>query len=143
MKQFSKGFAFFINLANYAAGISVMLILLLKRDFTSILYINGMTTNESLFFNMIMFVTGLALAGIVLYLIVKENKKLNQVIEFPIIFEVLPVIVSIIGIVYALRADTSREKIFVIAASVAYALLSLAVIYTGAAIFQIFPKDKE
>ena len=77
MKQFSKGFAFFINLANYAAGISVALILLLKRDFTSILYINGMTTNESLFFNMIMFVTGLALAGIVLYLIVKENKKLK------------------------------------------------------------------
>lgn len=141
MKQLSKALAVFINLCNYGVGIAVAMILIFKSDFTSIFYVNGMTTNESLFFNMLLFEAGLAALGVVIVLMTREYKKLTLVIEYPIIFEVLPVIVSVVSIVYGLRADTSREKIFVIAAAVAYALLSLVVIYAGTTVFQIFPKE--
>ncbi len=141
MKQLSKALAVFINLCNYGVGIAVAMILIFKSDFTSIFYVNGMTTNESLFFNMLLFEAGLAALGVVIVLMTREYKKLTIVIEYPIIFEVLPVAVSVVSIVYGLRADTSREKIFVIAAAVAYALLSLVVIYAGTTVFQIFPKE--
>ncbi|MBQ3904709.1 MAG: hypothetical protein II744_07005 [Eubacterium sp.] len=141
MKQLSKALAVFINLCNYGVGIAVAMILIFKSDFTSIFYVNGMTTNESLFFNMLLFEAGLAALGVVIVLMTREYKKLTLVIEYPIIFEVLPVAVSVVSIVYGLRADTSREKIFVIAAAVAYALLSLVVIYAGTTVFQIFPKE--
>ncbi len=143
MRQLSKTLAVFINVCNYGVGLYVALILIFKRDFTSIFYVNGMSTNESLFFNMLLFEAGLAALGIVLVLMTREYKKLNLVIEYPIIFEVFPVIVSIVSVIYALKADTSREKILVIAAAVAYALLSLIVIYAGAAVFQIFPKEEK
>lgn len=143
MKQLSKALAVFINVCNYGVGIWVALTLILRRDFTSVFYINGMSTNESLFFNMLLFEAGLAALGVVIVLMTREYKKLSLVIEYPIVFEVLPVVVSVISIMYAIKADTSREKIFVIAAAVAYALLSLAVIYAGAAVFQIFPKEEK
>lgn len=143
MKQISKALAVFINLANYATGIAVALILVLKSDFTSVLYLNGMTTYESLFFNMLMFAAGLALMGIVIVLLTKEYRKPGLIIEFPVVFEVLPVIVTVISTVYAIKADTTREKVFVIGAAVIYALLSLVVIYSGAAVFQTFPEEKE
>ena len=54
MKQLSKALAVFINLCNYGVGIAVAMILIFKSDFTSIFYVNGMTTNESLFFNMLL-----------------------------------------------------------------------------------------
>ena len=81
MKQLSKALAVFINLCNYGAGIAVALILILRADFTSIFYINSMTTNESLFFNMILFEAGLAMLGVVLVLLTREYKKLNLVIK--------------------------------------------------------------
>ncbi|MCR5208195.1 MAG: hypothetical protein K6C14_06965 [Eubacterium sp.] len=143
MRQLAKALAVFINLANYGVGIAVALILLLKADFTSVFYLQGLTTNESLFFNMLLFIAGLALLGLVLILLTKEYKKLSLIIEFPIVFEALPLIVSVISIIYGFRADTQREKIFVIAAAVIYALLSLVIIYAGATVYQIFPKDEE
>ena len=142
MRQISKALAFFINLANYGVGIAVALILVLQADFVSIFYLDGLTTNESLFFNMILFEAGLALVGLVLILFTREYRKLTLVVEFPIVFEAAPVIISIISIIYGLQADTAREKIFVTVAAVLYALLSLVVIYSGSLIYQIFPKEK-
>lgn len=143
MKQLSKALAVFINLCNYGVGIWVALTLILRRDFTSIFYIKGMSTNESLFFNMLLFDAGLAALGVVIVLMTREYKKLNLVIEYPIVFEALPVVVSVISIMYAVKADTAREKIFVIAAAVIYALLSLVIIYAGTTVFQIFPKEEK
>ena len=142
MRQISKALAFVINLANYGVGIAVALILVLQADFVSIFYLDGLTTNESLFFNMILFEAGLALVGLVLILLTREYRKLTLVVEFPIVFEAAPVIISIISIIYGLQADTAREKIFVTVAAVLYALLSLVVIYSGSLIYQIFPKEK-
>ena len=143
MRQITKGLGFFINLANYAAGIAVALILIFKADFTSIFFVKGMSTNESLFFNMLLFVGGLALLGVVILLLAQEYREPQQIIEFPLVFEALPVIVAVISIVYGIQGETAREKLFVIGGAVAYALLSLVIIYAGAAVFQIFPKGEK
>ena len=143
MDKLYKGLAVFINLCNYGVGLAVALILVLKADFISVFYINGLTTNECLFFNMVLFEAGLALMGLVLILLTKEYRKLTMTVEFPVVFEAVPVIISIISIIYAVQADTAREKIFVSAAAIIYALLSLVVIYCGATVFQIFPKENK
>lgn len=143
MKQFSKGLAFFINLANYGVGIAVTVILLFKLDFISIFYLYGMTSNESLFFNMAIFICVLLMIGIVLNLLINEFEKTDKTFEFPIVFEIIPAAISIINIIFAFKSSTAREKIIVIAVSVLYAVFSAGIIYSGTRIFQIFPKESK
>ncbi len=143
MKAFAKALSVFINLASYAAGIAVALILVFKWDFISIFYINGMTSNESLLFNLVIFETVLALTGIVLCLLINEYKKSDKTVEFPLIYEIIPVIAAAISIFYCLSGETVSEKIICILFAVIYAILSAAVIYCGARVFQLYPKDKK
>ena len=142
MREISKILSVFINIANYAAGFAVAVILLFKLDFISVFYIMGMTSNESLFFNMLMFQIGLVLIGLVLVMMTSDRKKKDTVIEFPLFYEFKPIIISGISIYYAFTGDTQREKIAVIAASVLYSVFSAIIIYSGSRIFQIFPKEK-
>ena len=142
MREITKLLSVFINAANYAVGFAVAIILIFKKDFVSVFYIMGMTTNESLFFNMIMFQIGLLLIGLVLVMMTSERKKKDAVIEFPVFYEIIPLIISGISIFYAFTGETAREKIVVIACAVLYSVISTVIIYSGARIFQIFPKEK-
>ena len=142
MREISKILSVFINVANYAVGFAVVVILIFKMDFISVFYIMGMTSNESLFFNMILFQVGLVLIGIVLTMMTSDRKNKDTVIEFPVIFETVPIIISGISIYYAFTGETLREKIVVIALAVLYSVFSVIVIYSGSRIFQIFPKKK-
>ena len=135
MKPLSKILSVFINLANYGVGIAVALILILKKDFISVFYIHGMTSNESLFFNMILFQAGLAAVGVVLCLLVNEYQKSDKPVTFPVIYEIVPVFIAAISIYFAFAGETVREKIVVIACAVLYAVLSPVIIYCGARIF--------
>ena len=143
MKALSKILSVFINLANYGVGIVVAVILLFKKDFVSIFYINGMTSNESLFFNMIIFVAALALTGIVLCLLLDEYKKSDKTVDFPIIYEIIPLAVSVLSIVFAFKGDTVREKVVVIFLALLYSLLSAVIIYTGSRAFRLYDEDKK
>ncbi|MBQ7739737.1 MAG: hypothetical protein IJT65_00690 [Eubacterium sp.] len=143
MKQFSKALAVFINLANYAVGIAVTVILLFKLDYLSVFFINGMTSNEGLFFNMAIFIIALALIGIVLNMLVDEYDKKDMTFQFPLVFEILPIIISVINIIYAFKGETTREKLIVIAVSLLYSALSLVTIYCGSRVFQIYPKENK
>lgn len=143
MKAFAKALGFILNFLGYAAGILTAVTLLFKMDFTSIFYINTMTSNEALLFNMIMFTAGLAVASLVLSLFIGEYKKSGEGVEFPIFYQIIPVLLSIVFIVYGFKGDTTREKLIVIASGVLYCLLEAVLIYTGSKMFQLFPKDKK
>lgn len=130
----------FINLANYAAGIAVALILILKKDFISIFYLNGMTSNECLFFNLLIFQAVLALTGVTLVLLLGEYKKSEKDTVFSLIYEVLPVAVSAVCIYFAFAGETVREKVVVILISIVYSLLSAVIIYTGSKAFNLYEK---
>ncbi len=140
MKEISKILGVVINAANYGVGLAVAIILLFKKDFVSVFYIMGMTSNESLFFNMIMFQIGLVLLGIVIVMMTSDQKKKDAVIEFPVFYEIVPIVISGISIYYAFTGETAREKIVVIACAILYSVLSAIVIYCGSRLFQIFPK---
>lgn len=141
MKILAKALSVFINLANYGAGIAVALILVLKWDYVSIFYINGMTSNECLFFNLIMFQLGLALVGLIICLLSNEYnpKKIN--VQFPTVFILLPLLIGAVSIFYGLAGDTAAEKVIVSACAIIYAVLSFAIITAGSRIFQLYPKE--
>lgn len=142
MKTFAKILSVFTNLCSYGVGIAVVLILILKKDFISIFYINGMTSNESLYFNMILFDAVLALTGIVICMLAKEYGAENITVEFPTVFTILPIILGGISIYYGFAGETAREKAVVIICALLYILLSAVILYTGSKIFQLYPKNK-
>ncbi|MFR5876793.1 MAG: hypothetical protein ACLUFN_09920 [Eubacterium sp.] len=142
MKTFAKILSVFTNLCSYGVGIAVVLILILKKDFISIFYINGMTSNESLYFNMILFEAVLALTGIVICMLAKEYGAENITVEFPTVFTILPIILGGISIYYGFAGETAREKAVVIICALLYILLSAVILYTGSKIFQLYPKNK-
>ena len=139
MKILAKSIAFITNFINYFAGVYVAVTLIFKLDFFSVFYFEGFSSNELLFTNLIILAAALALLGTVSSMLVNEYKG-DKEIEFPIIFELVPVIVSIVSIYYAFTGETTREKILVIVFAVVYALLSAVTIYTGSKSFQIFKK---
>ena len=142
MRELTKILGVFINLANYAVGFAVAIILLFKKDFVSVFYIMGMTSNESLFFNMILFQIGLVLIGLLLIIMTSDRKPKDTVIVFPLFYEIIPLIITGISIFYAFTGDIVREKIVVVILAIVYSLLSALIIYSGSRIFQIFPKGK-
>lgn len=133
MKTIFKTISVFANILFLIAGIWVTLVTLLKLDFYSIFFIQGMTSAESLYFNMIMFVIGIAALMFVLPSLLEEKA---QDVEFPTIFALLPLSIGIINIICAFSLSLTREKIVVIAASVLYIVLFGTTIYNGAKIFQ-------
>ncbi len=140
MKGLAKGVSAFINLANYGVGIAVAVILIFKLDTVSIFYVKSMTSNESLFFNMIMFQIGLALAGVIMCLLINEYVKSDITVEFPVIYAVIPIIISVVSIFYGIAGETVREKILVCACAIAYAVLSVIIVYCGSRTFQMLKK---
>lgn len=142
MKILAKALSVFINLANYGVGIAVTLILVFKWDYVSIFYINGMTSNECLFFNMVLFQAGLALMGLIVCLLSNEYNPQKIQTQFPTLFILLPILIGAVCIFYGLAGDTVMEKAIVSACAVIYIVLSFAIITAGSKIFQLYPKSK-
>jgi uncharacterized protein YacL len=142
MKAFAKVLSFILNFLGYAAGIFTAVTLIFKLDFTSIFYINTMSSNEALLFNMTAFVAGLAVAGLVLSLLIGEYKNGAENAEFPVFYAIVPILLAIVFIVFGIMGETPREKLIVIASGVLYALLEVLLIYVGSKMFQLFPKEK-
>lgn len=142
MKTVAKILSVFINLANYGVGIAVALILVFKWDYVSIFYINGMTSNECLFFNMVMFQAGLALMGLIVCLLSNEYNPQKIQTQFPTLFILFPILIGAVCIFYGFAGDTAAEKLFVSVCAVIYIALSFAIITAGSRIFQLYPKNK-
>lgn len=140
MDKIAKILSTFVNLANYAVGIAVAVILIFKKDTIAIFYLKGMSTNESLFFNLVLFQIGLVLVGVVLCLLINEYSSKNIVVEFPTLYMAVPIIISIISIYYGVAGETVREKLFVVIGAIIYSVLSAVIVYCGSRVFQLFPK---
>ncbi|MBR3738417.1 MAG: hypothetical protein IKN26_06735 [Eubacterium sp.] len=133
MKNALKAAAVIANLLCIVAGGWVCATLLFKLDFYSVVFIPGMSSAEALFFNMIMFVLGLA--GLMFVIPSLAELKPDSV-EFPTFYAIIPLILSVIFIINAFSLSAPREKIMVVISSVLYFLLSSTVIYNSAKIFQ-------
>lgn len=140
MKEIARPIAVLINLANYGVGLAVAAILIFKLDFVSVFYIEGMTSNECLLFNLIMFQLGLVLLGLLICSMTSSQKKPDTVIEFPVFYELIPVLISGISIFYAFTGELVREKILVVLLAILYSVFSGVIVYCGTRVFQIFAK---
>ena len=134
MKSVFKIVGVVSNLLCLAAGIWVTLTTLLKLDFYSIFFIPGMSSAESLYFNMVLFVLGVAALMFVLPMLLDEKP---DNVEFPTMFGLLPLVIGVINIISAFSLDTPREKILVIVSMILYIFLFGTTIYNGAKLFQI------
>lgn len=142
MKGFAKALSVIIGLLDQCVGIVLALTLILQLDSVSVFYINGMTTIECLLFNTVIFTAILAGIGFAADVFFVSDKKDEAPVEFPVIYEALPVIVAGIAIFYSFQCETIREKITGTAMAALYALLSAVVIYFATKIKQRFPKEK-
>ena len=133
MKMVVKIISVISNLLCLAAGIWVTATTLFKLDFYSIFFIPGMSSAESLYFNMIMFVLGVAALMFVIPLLLDEKA---ESVEFPTFLGIIPLVIGVINIITAFSLATLREKLVVIASAVLFILLSETVIYNGAKLFK-------
>ena len=134
MKSLLKIFGVFANLLGLAAGVWVTLTTALHLDFYSIFFIPGMSSAESLYFNMIMFVAGLSALMFIIPMLLETKAK---DVEFPTMLGLLPLIIGAVNIIFAFSLDTAREKVIVILSSVIYFFLICTMIYNAAKLFKI------
>lgn len=134
MKVLVRIISVFSNLLCLAAGIAATATTIFKLDFYSVFFIPGMSSAESLYFNMVMFVLGVAALMFVIPIFIDEKP---DDVEFPTIYGILPLILGAVNIIFAFSLTTPREKVIVILSSVLYVLLTGTTIYNGAKLFQI------
>ena len=132
MKTFLKIIGVISNILCFAAGIWASVTMLFELDFYSVLFIPSMSSAESLYFNLIMFIIGIALLMFILPMFSDEKPK---EVEFPTIYGIIPLIIGLISVYFAFNSSTIREKIIIIASAVLYVLLSGVIIYNSAKIF--------
>ncbi len=142
MSKAAKVIGVFTNLCTYGAGIAVLLIKLLKKDFIAVFILSGLNYNESLFFNLLLFCGGAALVSVVLTMLMNEYKPELVTVEFPVIWALLPAALGIVFLYFGFTGETPREKLIVIAAAAVYLVASFVNIYCGAKMFALFPKKK-
>jgi len=143
MKAFAKTMSIIIGLLDHAVGIALAVILILNRHYFAVILIEGMGYYELLLFNAVVFTAILAAIGIALSVFAGEYKKSDKPVEFPLIYEALPVIVAGITIFYVLQngVDT-REKVLTTVMALLYAALSAVVILYASKVLRLFPKEK-
>ena len=93
-----------------------------------------MSSAESLYFNMIMFVIGLSALMFIIPMLLETKAK---DVEFPTMLGLLPLIIGAVNIIFAFSLDTAREKVIVILSSVIYFFLICTMIYNAAKLFKI------
>lgn len=143
MRGLAKALSVFINLCAYGVGTSVLVIRLAEKNFISVFLVDGFSYSESLFFNMVIFTAGLALTGIVMNMLINEYSKNSPPAEFPIIYEIIPAIIGLVFLYFGFTGATVREKIIVISSALLYILFSSITVYSGAKVFQTYPKEKK
>lgn len=143
MKPFAKTLSIIICLLGQAAGIVQGITLILSEKYYAVIVIPGMGYYELLLFNVAVFTAILAAIGFVLNVFVGEHVKNSQPVDFPVIYEVIPLISTGVGIFFVIQnGATVREKIVGTVLALLYAALSAVIIYYVAKILRLFPKEK-
>ncbi len=133
MKNALKAVAVILNILGIVAGVWTSVVMLFKLKFYPVLFIQGMTTAESLYFNMVMFVLGLAA---IMFIVPSLAEIKVEEVEFPTVWAIAPLVIGVIGIISAFTLTGVREIILVILFSIIYFVLSGTLIYNCAKIFQ-------
>lgn len=143
MKAFAKTISIIIGLLGQAASIVLGITLILNEKYYAVIVIPGMRYYELLLFNVVVFTAILAAIGFVLNIFVGEYVKNDQPVDFPVVYEALPVISAGVSIFFVFKngADT-KEIILGTVLALLFAALSAVVILYVTKILRLFPKEK-
>lgn len=121
-------FLWVLNIFNLLAGGVSQFKILLGKDINSIIPINApLSVNQIVTVNFAAFIViGVLITAILTYLVTDIAYSLPEVLgNFSPLFLVPSVAVAILGIVNAIRADISADKVWILASMVVYILISI------------------
>lgn len=121
-------FLWILNILNLLAGFVSQFKILLGKDITSIIPISApLSVNQIMMVNFMALVIIIVLITVILtYLVTDIPYSPLEILEnFSPLFLIPSVIVAILGIVNAIRADIAADKIWLIVCMIIYILISI------------------
>ncbi|MDD6567685.1 MAG: hypothetical protein PUF01_02445 [Eubacteriales bacterium] len=121
-------FLWILNILNLLAGFVSQFKILLGKDITSIIPISALlSVNQIMMVNFMTLVLIMVLIAVILtYLVTDIPYSPLEILEnFSPLFLIPSVIVMILGIVNAIRADIAADKIWLIVCMIIYILISI------------------
>lgn len=121
-------FLWILNILNLLAGFVSQFKILLGKDITSIIPISALlSVNQIMMVNFMTLVLIMVLITVILtYLVTDIPYSPLEILEnFSPLFLIPSVIVAILGIVNAIRADIAADKIWLIVCMIIYILISI------------------
>ena len=121
-------FLWILNILNLLAGFVSQFKILLGKDITSIIPISApLSVNQIMMVNFMALVVIIVLITVILtYLVTDIPYSPIEILEnFSPLFLIPNVIVAILGIVNAIRADIAADKIWLIVCMIIYILISI------------------
>lgn len=121
-------FLWILNILNLLAGFVSQFKILLGKDITSIIPISApLSVNQIMMVNFMALVIIIVLITVILtYLVTDIPYSPIEILEnFSPLFLIPSVIVAILGIVNAIRADIAADKIWLIVCMIIYILISI------------------
>lgn len=121
-------FLWILNILNLLAGFVSQFKILLGKDITSIIPISApLSVNQIMMVNFVTLVLIMVLITVILtYLVTDIPYSPLEILEnFSPLFLIPSVIVMILGIVNAIRADIAADKIWLIVCMIIYILISI------------------
>lgn len=121
-------FLWILNILNLLAGFVSQFKILLGKDITSIIPISApLSVNQIMMVNFMTLVIIIVLITVILtYLVTDIPYSPIEILEnFSPLFLIPSVIVAILGIVNAIRADIAADKIWLIVCMIIYILISI------------------
>ena len=121
-------FLWILNILNLLAGFVSQFKILLGKDITSIIPISApLSVNQIMMVNFMALVVIIVLITVILtYLVTDIPYSPIEILEnFSPLFLIPNVIVAILGIVNAIRADIAADKIWLIVCMIIYLLISI------------------
>ncbi len=121
-------FLWILNILNLLAGFVSQFKILLGKDITSIIPISApLSVNQIMMVNFMTLVLIMVLITVILtYLVTDIPYSPIEILEnFSPLFLIPSVIVAILGIVNAIRADIAADKIWLIVCMIIYILISI------------------
>lgn len=121
-------FLWILNILNLLAGFVSQFKILLGKDITSIIPISApLSVNQIMMVNFMALVLIIVLITVILtYLVTDIPYSPIEILEnFSPLFLIPSVIVAILGIVNAIRADIAADKIWLIVCMIIYILISI------------------
>lgn len=141
MQNIYKGLSALANACSYAAGIFVAVMMMIKKDYVPVFQVENFDRAESLVLNLLAIEIPLMLLTMVVCAMAKEDKPNSFTVEFPTVYAIAPVVITLINIIFSFGLSDTSSTVFVIIGSVIYLVSAVVTVFFGSKTFQIYSSN--